>query len=596
MRAPPPTSSLPVMPLGSATDPVATSKPASPLASPSVTIRQQQRDHDAIVSGVLKALLLLLLIVALALPLLAMLGQALLDHSQWAGLTPWRKLIANPNFIPMVGRSIGVAAATALLVVPLAYLFAYGLQRTLAPAKGLWRAIALLPLLAPSLLPGIALIYLFGNQGLFKEWMNGSIYGFWGILLGETFYTFPHALMILLSALSLADARLYDAAAAMGANSWKTFRSVTLPATRYGIFGAFCLVFTLTITDFGVPKIVGGAFNVLAVEAYKAVVGQQQFDRGALVGLLLLIPALLTFAVDGWLQRRQRAQMSSRAELLVPRRQWQRDSVYTVIMLLISAALLLMIVVAIGASLVKLWPYNLQLTLMHYDFDNMDGGGWLAYWNSLRLALGTSIVGTIVIFTGAWLMEKTRSSRWLNALLRLLTFLPMAVPGLVLGLGFVFFFNHPDNPLNFLYGGMTILILCSVMHFYTSAHLTAVTALKQIDPEFEAASASLKVPLWRTYLRITVPLCLPAVLEIFRYLFVSAMTTVSAVIFLYSPNTVLAAIAVLNMDDAGDVGPAAAMSTLILLTSVAASLLLHWGLGSWVRKAQAWRQASKKSH
>ena len=563
--------------------PTAAAKPASSF------------NGDTATANGLKYFLLLLLVLALALPLVAVLGQALLDRNgAWAGLAPWSKLIANPNFFPMVARSVGVSAATALLVVPLAYLFAYGLQRTLAPFKGLWRAIALLPLLAPSLLPGIALIYLFGNQGLFKEWMNGSIYGFWGILLGEAFYTFPHALMILLSALSLADARLYDAASAMGANSWKTFRTVTLPATRYGIFGAFCLVFTLAITDFGVPKIVGGAFSVLAVEAYKAVVGQQQFDRGALIGLLLLIPALLTFGIDGWLQKRQRAQMSSRAEVLTPRRQWRRDTLYTVILLAISAALLLMIVVAVGASLVKLWPYNLTLTLMHYDFDNMDGGGWLAYWNSLRLAIGTSIVGTVVIFTGAWLMEKTRGNRLLDNALRFLSFMPMAVPGLVLGLGFVFFFNHPDNPLNFLYGSMAILILCSVMHFYTTGHLTAVTALKQIDPEFEAASASLKVPLLRTYLRITVPLCLPAVLEIFRYLFVSSMTTVSAVIFLYSPNTVLAAIAVLNMDDAGDVGPAAAMSTLILLTSIAVSLLMHWGLGYWVRRAQAWRTAGSK--
>lgn len=557
----------------------------------------QQRavvNMDAVLASVLRYALLLLLLLALALPLAAMLGQALFDHGAWAGMAPWRKLTANPNFMPMVVRSVGVATATALLVVPLAYLFAYGLQRTLAPLRGLWRAIALLPLLAPSLLPGIALIYLFGNQGLFKQWMNGSIYGFWGILLGEAFYTFPHALMILLSALSLADARLYDAASAMGAGSWKTFRTVTLPATRYGIFGALCLVFTLAITDFGVPKIVGGAFSVLAVEAYKAVVGQQQFDRGALIGLLLLIPAVLTFCIDGWLQRRQRAQMSSRAEVLVPRRHWPRDGVFTFMLLAICAALLLMIAVAIGASLVKLWPYNLQLTLMHYDFDNMDGGGWLAYWNSLWLATGTSIVGTAIIFTGAWLMEKTAGPRRLDATLRFLTFLPMAVPGLVLGLGFVFFFNHPDNPLNFLYGSMAILILCSVMHFYTTAHLTAVTALKQIDPEFEAASVSLKVPLLRTYLHITLPLCLPAVLEIFRYLFVSSMTTVSAVIFLYSPNTVLAAIAVLNMDDAGDVGPAAAMSTLILLTSVAVSLLMHWGLGYWVRKAQAWRTAGKK--
>ena len=310
-----------------------------------------RRNHDAILAGTLKYLLLLLLLLALVLPLLAILSQALFDHGHWAGLAPWRKLLGDRNFLNTVGRSIFVASATALLVVPLAYLFAYGLQRTLAPCKGLWRAIALLPLLAPSLLPGIALIYLFGNQGLFKEWMSGSIYGFWGILLGESFYTFPHALMILLSALSLADARLYDAAAAMGSNSWQTFRHVTLPATRYGIFGALCLVFTLTITDFGVPKIVGGAFNVLAVQAYIAVVGQQQFDRGALIGLLLLLPALLSFAVDGWLQRRQRAQMSSRAELLMPRRHWHRDIAYTLILALICAALLLMIAVAIGGGM-----------------------------------------------------------------------------------------------------------------------------------------------------------------------------------------------------------------------------------------------------
>lgn len=551
-------------------------------------------DRDALLASGLKWLLLLALIVFLGLPLVSVLVLAVLDqHGVWSGLLPWQQLLSNPNFVPMVGRSIAVSAAVATLVVPLAYLFAYALHRTLIPLKGVWRAVALLPLLAPSLLPGIALIYLFGNQGLFKEWMNGSIYGFWGILLGQAFYTFPHALMILLSALSMADGRLYDAASAMGSGGWRTFRNVTLPATRYGIFGAFCLVFTLSITDFGVPKIVGGAYNVMAVEAYKAVVGQQQFGRGAMIGLLLLIPAVLTFVIDGWLQRRQRAQMSSRAEIYRPRRHWPRDSAYLAITLLISAALLLMLTVAIGASLVKLWPYNLQLSLMHYDFDNMDGGGWLAYRNSIKLAFGTSIIGTAVIFTGAWLLEKTRSQQYLHGLLRLLVFLPMAVPGLVLGLGYVFFFNHPANPLNGLYGSMAILILCSVTHFYTTAHLSAVTALKQIDPEFEAASASLNVPLLRTYLRITLPLCLPSVLEIFRYLFVSSMTTVSAVIFLYSPNTVLAAVAVLNMDDAGDVGPAAAMSTLILLTSAGFSLLMHVGIARWVRRTQAWRHTSR---
>ena len=156
-----------------------------------------------------------------------------------------------------------------------------------------------LPLLAPSLLPGIALVYLLGNQGLLKDLFGGAtIYGFWGIVAGEAFYTFPHALMILLTGLTLADGRLYDAARAMGAGPWRTFLTVTLPGTRYAVFSACCVVFTLTVTDFGVPKVVGGDYNVLAMEAYKAVVGQQNFPKGAAIGILLLLPAVLTFALD----------------------------------------------------------------------------------------------------------------------------------------------------------------------------------------------------------------------------------------------------------------------------------------------------------
>lgn len=549
------------------------------------------QDPGQLLATGLKWLLLCALALGLVGPMLFILGQAAFTaDGRWAGMQPLITLFSNINFLPMLGRSLWVSCVTALVTVPLAYVFAYALQRSCVPLKGVWRGIGLLPLLAPSLLPGIALIYLFGNQGLFKELMDGGIYGFWGILLGEVFYTFPHALMILLSALSQADARLYDAASAMGASRWRRFTTVTLPATRYGIFGALCLVFTLTITDFGVPKIVGGAYSVLAVEAYKAVVGQQQFGRGALIGLLLLVPALLTFAVDGWLQRRQRAQTGSRSEPYTPHPDWRRDGPILLALLAMCGAIVLMLAVAMGASVVKLWPYNLQLTWQHYDFDNMDGGGWLAYRNSLRLACATSVIGTVVIFSGAWLMEKTRGAPLLSPLLRMLCFMPMAVPGLVLGLGSLLFFNHPANPFNFLYGTMSLLVLCSVVHFYTTAHLTAVTALKQLDPEFEAASLSLKVPLMKTFVRVTVPMCLPQLLEILRYLFVSSMTTVSAVIFLYRPDTVLASVAVLNMDDAGDVGPAAAMSTLILLSSAAASLLLHVVARRAVAHTQGWRQ------
>ena len=540
------------------------------------------------------------LLVFLALPLAAILVKSVTDaDGGWAGLSVIAGIIGADGFLDMVGRSLAVGIVTTLLVVPCAYGFAYGLTRTRLPGKGILRTIALLPLLAPSLLPGIALIYLLGNQGLLKGLTGGAtIYGFWGIVVGEAFYTFPHALMILLTGLALADGRLYDAARAMGAGTWRTFMTVTLPGTRYAVFSACCVVFTLTVTDFGVPKVVGGDYNVLAMEAYKAVVGQQNFPKGAAIGILLLLPALLTFVLDRRLRARQGAQMSGRAQPYAAGVNGRRDAAFLALSGVMAAFLLLIIGVAVWASFVKMWPYNLSMSLRSYDFDNMDGGGWLAWRNSLQLAFFTALAGTVVVFVGAGMMEKVPArgalARGLRGMAGMLALMPMAVPGLVLGLGYIFFFNSLANPLNVLYGTMPLLVLCTVVHFYTSAHLTAATALNALDPEFEAASASLKVPRLTTFQRVTLPMCLPAALDVARYLFVSAMTTVSAVVFLYSPSTVLAAVAVLNMDDAGFIGPAAAMCTVIMASSAVAALVLHLASRALVARTQAWRRPATR--
>ena len=161
--------------------------------------------------------------------------------------------------------------------------------------------------------------------------------------------------------------------------------------------------------------------------------------------------------------------------------------------------------------------------------------------------------------------------------------------GLVLGLAYIFFFNHPDNPLTFIYHTMAILVISTITHFYTVSHITAGTALKQMDAEFESVSASLKQPFYITFRRVTVPVCLPVILDIAIYLFVNAMTTVSAVVFLYGPDTTLASVAVLNMDDAGDIAPAAAMGMMIFYTC-AVMRIVHYGASrSLVYRTQAWR-------
>ncbi len=167
--------------------------------------------------------------------------------------------------------------------------------------------------------------------------------------------------------------------------------------------------------------------------------------------------------------------------------------------------------------------------------------------------------------------------------------IPLAVPGMALGLAYIFFFNNPANPFNFLYGTMGILVLVTVTHFYTVSHLTATTALKQMDPEFESVSASLKTPFYRTFFKITVPVCVPAIFDISMYLFTTAMTTVSAVVFLYSSNTTLASIAVLNMDDQGELPFAAAMAMMIAYTCGGTRILHMIVTRGIARRTQAWR-------
>ncbi len=489
----------------------------------------------------------------IAVPLWSLLSKSVQNsNGQFVGLANFARYISTPALVASLWNSIWVSSLVALIVVPLAFLYAYALTRSRMPGRGLFMAVAMTPLFAPSLLSAISLIYIFGNQGFLKSWLFGaSIYGPVGIVLAEAVYCFPHALMILVTALRLADGRLYEVAEALGTSKSRVFFTVTLPGARYGLISAIFVVFTLVITDFGIPKVIGGQFNVLATDAYKQIVGQQNFEMGAVVGLILLMPAIFAFFVDRQVQKKQVALLSARAVPYEPKPNAKRDFALIAFCLVIGGLLIGMLGMAIWASFIRYWPYNLTFTLNNYNFSNFDPQGWGAYLTSLKMAGLTAIFGTAIVFVGAYLVEKTKPSPFLRGFVHFLAMLPMAVPGLVLGLGYVFFVNAPWNPLGIFYGTLTVLVANTVAHFYTVAHITAVTQLKQIDAEFESVSASLKVPFWVTFRRVTVPISLPAVLDIAVYLFVNALTTVSAVIFLYGPTTKLASIAIVHMDEMG---------------------------------------------
>jgi len=539
--------------------------------------------------------ILAVLVAFLALPLLAILRQAVEDDTgRFVGAANFVSYARTPALLQSVWNSLWVSATVTAIVVPLAFGFAYALTRSCMPAKGLFRGIALVPLLAPSLLSALSLLYWFGNQGVLKDAMQDlgidQIYGAPGIVLAESLATFPHTLMILISALALADARLYEAADAMGTTRWRKFFTITLPGARYGLMSAALVTFTLAITDFGIPKVIGGSFNVLATDVFKLVIGQQDFSGGAVVAILLLAPAALTFGIDYVVQRRQTAMLTARAVPYVPRPSRGFDVAMTAFCSVIALLMLAMLAMAVFASLVTFWPYNLTPSLKHYIYGLIDNDVATGFLNSLKMAAGTALAGTAMVFVGAYLQEKTRGLDGLRGALRMLAITPMAVPGLVLGLGYIFFFNAPANPLNGLYHTLTLMTLCTAVHFYTTGHLTAVTTLKALDTEFEAVSASLKVPWYRTFWRVTLPICTPSLVDIARYFFINAMTTISAVVFLYSPETRLASIAILNMDEAGELSPAAAMAVLIAAASAIATVLFTL-LGRWIdRRTQAWKQ------
>ena len=550
-------------------------------------VARRRLDFERALRGALIAAYGLFLWVFIAYPLLQVFWRSLLDgDGRVVGLANYARYFRTPAIAASITNSLWVSTAAMVVTVTLAFVYAYALTRTRLPWRGMFRVVAMLPIFAPSLVQAIAFVYVFGNNGILtrQTGINVGIYGVKGIILAEVFYCFPHALLILVAALTASDARLYDAAAALGASRRKIFLTVTLPGVKFGVMSACFVVFTLVITDFGIPKVIGGKTSVMATEIYNQVIGQQNFTMGATVSVVLLVPAVLAFAIDRVVQRRQYALVTAAARPLAPGGSRFGHTVLFVYCAIIAAGIVGIYLVILASSLVMRWPYNFTLTLKHYTFDTI--GGYTPLLNSLEVAVLTAIAGTVLAFVGAYLVEKWRTAA--SGPLYMASILPVAIPGMVLGLAYIFTFNAPGSPLNRLYGTLGILVIANLVHYFTVPFLTATTSLKQMDAEFESVGASMGVPFWKTFWRVTVPIALPSIIGISMYLFLNAMVTLSAAVFLVAPGTELAAVAVLLMDDAGDTAQAAAMSVLIIATGLLVRLGYWWLLRGVTRRTQVW--------
>ncbi|OUY08652.1 putative 2-aminoethylphosphonate ABC transporter permease subunit [Acinetobacter populi] len=532
-----------------------------------------------------------ILFILVVMPLGVIIYKSFFDRDGlYVGLANYVAYFSDSTLTSSIFNSLFIAVIATSITLVTASLYAFALTSSRIPLKGFFKVVALLPILAPSLLPAISLVYLFGNQGILKALLGDlEIYGPLGIVMGYCFWLFPAALMIMISAFRGLDARLFEASRSLGASPLKTFYFVMLPSLRIGLVSTVLIAFTNVMTDFGIPKVIGGSYNMMALDVYKQIIGQQNFSMGAVVSLLLVIPAVISFTIDR-LQKKSQSRMQHQdiRPYLSGKNKGLTIALF-VFCALIAGFMLLVTGTAIFASFVQYWPYDMTLGLSHYNFEYVDGG-WNSYFNSLKLAFAVSIFGTLFIFLAAFTSQRLRGYEFLKNTIQGFALLPMAIPGLVLGLAYIFFFNDRANPLSFLYGTMYILILSTIIHYYTVPHLTAVAAIKQLPIQLDNAARSLGVSLPKTLWKVYIPVCLPAIFDISVYLFVTAMTTVSAAIFLYTPDTILASVSILNMDDAGDTAAAAAMGSLVLISSMIIKLV-HWlCTRALLQRTQAWRQ------
>lgn len=520
------------------------------------------------------AVVLLLLGTFVLLPIVELVKRSLLGP-EGLTLANYARYFSNPRISRTALHSLYVSALSTVVTVSLAFLFAYALTRTTIRAKGVLNTLALLPLVAPSLVQALALIYLFGRNGLITARLLGiqwSIYGWAGIVISEIFYCFPHALIILYTTLSAVDTRMEEAAQSLGASDWATFWKVTVPSARYGLLSAAFLVFNLVITDFGNPAVIGGDYNVLATEIYNQVSGQQNLSMGSTISVVLMVPAVCAFLLDWLVSRRNYPLISGQAQpFLKPSRPAVRWG-FGLYCVLVCGAILLVYATIFSASFVRLWGYDFSPTLRHYRLEA--AGGYAVLWISLEISVAAGLVGAVLSLLVAYIVEKKRP--WGGRLLYLLAIMPAAIPGTVLGLAYIFAFNRPGV---LFYGTMWILVICNVFHYFTLGVLGGVSNLKQIDRSIEEAATTLGAGVLMTFRRILLPLTRVAFVSSALYFFVTSMVTISAVIFLYTSDTKTAAITVLLLDDSGDLGQAAAMSALIVVVNVAVVIALRLLLG-----------------
>lgn len=467
----------------------------------------------------------------------------------------------------LLGCSVGVAGTA------LGFVFAFVTTRLNLPTwlKFALSAITILPLISPPFTSSIALTLLLGPNGMVLQFFgldNFNFYGFWGTFISETLTFFPVAFMTISTILARIDPNLEDAAYSLGASSSEVFRTVTLPLAAPGIANAFLLVFSCSLADFATPQVLGGhSFPVLPTQAYLQITGMYDFKGGAALSFMLLIPALVVYALQHyWVSKKSYVTVSGKAggKSSIKGPGIALTSLMASIVAVVVAFIIAIYAVILIGSLVKVWGVNNTITFDNYNY--VITHGMKAIKDTLIIAcIGTPLGGLLAVLVG---YVTTRLKIRGHKTLETVSLLNYTLPGTVVGIAYIIAFN--DKPI-VLTGTVYILIAAYLFRYSSAGIRNVIAALTQIDPSIEEASRSLGAGSTRTFVSITIPLVLPAILAGMKYLFIHSMTAISATIFLVSVNWTLITTRILECMTELQFAQACAFSVILILLVFAAS-------------------------
>lgn len=490
--------------------------------------------------------------VAMVLPLMSMLSN--ISNVNVA------KILASRSFKNALLQSFIVSSTATAFSVSWAALLAWCITRTRIRHRNALTVLFALPMLIPSISHGMGMIILFGSNGILRNLLGlgGTIYGFWGIVIGSVMYSLPVAFLMLRDVLRYEDSTPYEAARVLGIPMWNRFTAITLPYLRKPLISVVFATFTMIVTDYGVPLMIGGKYSTLPVVMYQDVIGMLDFGKGSLIGLFLLAPALVASILDILNRDRGNAAFITKAFELSPSP--IRDRIAVVVCTLTSVAIILPIGMFAYVSFIRKYPIDMRFSLVNVaQALDMHVGTYLM--NSLLIAVFASLVGTALAVFLSYTTARIPSRD--AKVMHLLSISSLAVPGIVLGLSYILFFKG-----TLIYGTFAILILVNTMHFFASPYLMMYNTFGKLNPNLEAVGSTLGISRFRIFWDVLIPQSRGTILEMLSYFFVNSMMTISAVSFLATVSIKPVALMITQFEGQMQLESAAFVSLIILLINM----------------------------